>query len=492
MKRQLCSSFLFLLCSLAFGKDPFLTEANSEIDASFRKKFGVIDVYRVTKTQNEFWLLTEAGLLFNSNFRHGGKWEKKFVKKDFETLAQTKSKSGFRLKKFQASDEESFSLQLDNGPGQAYSFTSSNSGSTWKLASKPPAPKVQEEAVDLNELNKDDSKSVSESTASYSPHGGSGVAPMFKILFDLALHLRPGVSPWTFENYHALFLVDFIPKPDIQFSFEVNPSPKYYEFDYQVTPNLQVRAGRIWIPFDDMNPHNTYGGYMNNSKLYPPGSTPFLPDIWADLGVGVKYKILDQSDLNVTGHLYLVNGFGSAGADTIGGSQAYPQFATTQTIDNNTDKAIGGRIHALFQHTIGLGFSVYSGRYTDQAADSQRILMLGFDGQLRLRTRTTARIGYVYMSVGLLPPATESSFQRAGFYAELEQKFLKGWFAGVRGGLLNPDNRIADLSDQTVVGGRVGYEQDIWQLQLQYHKDLNDAVGKTGKEFTALHFMVKL
>ena len=152
----------------------------------------------------------------------------------------------------------------------------------------------------------------------HGPHGG-GFPPSFKVYFDLLLTYRPGVTPITFDNFHTLLLADFIPRPDFQFSFEINPTPRYFELDYKPSQRLTLRAGRIWIPFDDMGPHNYFGGHINTSRLAQPNATSyFLPDIWADLGVGVKYDLYESSKINLTGDFYIVNGFGAGGTDPTG------------------------------------------------------------------------------------------------------------------------------------------------------------------------------
>lgn len=340
-------------------------------------------------------------------------------------------------------------------------------------------------------VNLDTYEETSETAALGPPrHHGSGAQPIFKFLFDLVFAIRPGANPWTFDNYHTLALVDIIPRQGFHFSFELNPTPRYYELDVDITDRLRIRAGRIWIPFDDMNPHNSFGGYINTSLLRPAGTVAFLPDIWADLGVGARFQILDTKDLSALAHLYVVNGFGAGGADPTGAATSYPDFAALPSPDANTDKAIGGRVQMGFlQRMLSVGASFYTGRYTPDTEGSSRILMLGLDAQVRPLSRLEARAGYTFGSVGL--PAG-GSFNRAGFYAEGKYKLLENWFASIRLGLLQGDNRVTDANDQNLVGGRAGYEADWYQLSVQYMRDLKDVAGKRSKEFTVLRFLVML
>lgn len=453
------------------------------------------------------WGVGETTAQLNTRYEKRGKWVIKFDAGVFKRLTGREA-LGFRMKQVVPSPKEqgAVAVYLEN-QGQSYQFETADNGASWRQSGQVPvraesrAKGSKEAPVDLGELNANpaqavvsDAKSSGTAGSSHGSFHGSQAnsAPMFKILFDFLLHLQPGISPWTFDTYHNLLLVDFVPKPEIQFSFEVNPAPRYYEFDYNVNPKLQVRVGKIWIPFDDMNPHNTFGGFINTSKVRDPKATAFLPDIWADLGVGVKYTLVDSSALNITTHLYIVNGFGSGGTDPLKQAAAYPNFSTTGVADNNTDKAIGTRIHFDFAKTFGVGASFYTCQYTNQGDEGKRLYMIGADTQLRLLSGTTLRAGYTYQKVELQSTSAKSSYLRGGLYADALQRFSKNYILGARVGVQQEDDRITDLNDQTWVGGRVGYETEIWQLYLIYMRDLNGTPDKANREYEALRFVVTL
>lgn len=339
------------------------------------------------------------------------------------------------------------------------------------------------------------SASASESgSSSYSGGGGYGRSyaqggdthPRFKLLFDLLLTLRPGVAPLTFDNYHAFMLVEYSPKENIQFGFEVSPTPRYYELNWQINRKFTLRLGKIWIPFDDMNPHNQFGGWINNSKTRDPAGAAFLPDLWTDLGVALKYKPLDTFYLAAEGQVYVVNGFQSGGVDPLGNGVDYPNFSTTVAPDNNTDKGIGGRGNVLFFRRIGGGASFYTGKYTANGVDGGRITMVGLDGQLRLPS-TEFRAGYIGMTISLPQPAT-SGFTRGGFYGEAMQRFGKNWKGYLRGGLAQNDNRVIDVTDITLVGAMAMYDLGMFQLSFEHYRDLNKVDGKSAYTFSAARF----
>ena len=161
-------------------------------------------------------------------------------------------------------------------------------------------------------------------------------------------------------------------------------------------------------------------------------------------------------------------------------------------IDNNTDKAIGARVHFLFNQMFGLGTSFYTGRYTDRADEAKRLSLLGLDGSFRMTTGTSLKAGYTYQKVELPTGAGKSDYLRGGAYIEAMQRIQQRYIIGGRFGVQQGDDRVTDLNDQTWATGRIGYETDIWQLYFIYARDLNDTPDKSYKEYTAGRFVVTL
>ncbi len=333
----------------------------------------------------------------------------------------------------------------------------------------------------------------SSSSASYHHGGGSNSEPHFSAYFDLLLADQPGKSGFTFENFHPLLLFEIVPTSDLMFSFEVNPSPRYFELDYTAASWLQVRLGKIWIPFDDMNPHNLFGGIVTASRMRVI-DIAYLPDIWTDLGVGAKLTLLESRSLNLDAQLYVVNGFGNQGAQPQGLSQQvdYPNFsdiAPFQT-DNNTDKAFGGRFHALISQIWGVGFSFYSGRWTTDAEANKRVNMFGFDSQLRLG-RNQIKLGLSTMHVDLL---SGGSFNRNGDYIEFSRKMGSAdqWTAFTRAGWIDDDDRIVDENNVFTVGGGLKWKPSVVSFSLEYYRDLHHVDAKVGYDFIFLRTVVQL
>jgi hypothetical protein len=319
-----------------------------------------------------------------------------------------------------------------------------------------------------------------------SPHHRLGTKPSFVVLFDTLLTYRPGVDPsTTFDNYHTILLMEYMPTPKLYFGFEVNPVPRYFEMDYQLLSFLQLRAGRIYIPFDDLSPHSVFGGRANVSKMIPPGAVAFLPDIWTDLGLGVKFSVLDSRAIKLDVHLYVTNGFGEGGVDPfVPPAPSYPDFSQIPNQDNNTDKAMGARVHmSLWKDAIGLGASAYRCRYTADSDPEGDFYMLGIDGQLHLGG-TELRGGLVYMNVSL--PAPSTNFLRGGVYGELTQDLVRHWKVRARFGVVQNDSRVTTNSDMINGGGSILWHPGPVQLSFEFDQDFYQVTTKVNYTYVGL------
>jgi hypothetical protein len=340
-----------------------------------------------------------------------------------------------------------------------------------------------------------------------SPHQTSGLVPNFKFYFDFLLKSwkgQPTEGSLSFDSYHQRMLVEYTPNADLMFQADISSwqAPKYYEVDYMLSRSIQLRWGRIWIPFDDMSPHSIFGGRMNTSEFFQPNESAFLPDIWADMGMGIKFILADSTKFSSELHTYVVNGFQSGGSSPVEGEGSgiveYPNFAGTAgaSSDNNNSKSVGARWHSVFGQRFGLGGSFYTGAYTPKSVpDSKSISMIGADIQLMPTNTTQIRFGIVSMKVGLYsPPAApiaKESFSRGGSYVELGQKFGQEnrWKFLIRAGKSQNDNRVVDVSDKTLVGATLLRNFGQVEAQLTFFKDLNQVASKVAYNYGAFRLV---
>lgn len=355
-------------------------------------------------------------------------------------------------------------------------------------AKSKPAKRKPNEAVNLDDLDAPEPPRPDKIYDTLKrPDTGSSSGVKFKAYLDIALTVQPGITPFSFNNFHTVLMVDFLPSSELQFAMGIAPPsavPRFFELDYRVAERLQVRLGRIWIPFDMMSPHNTFGGFINTSRMRAANQENFLPDVWADLGVGAKYTFIERPDLKLDGDLYVVNGLREGGLDPRGETTSYPNFLEASTDpDNNVDKAFGARVHALINQVWGVGGSFYTGRWTNDANPAGRITMLGLDAQCRAVKRWEFRFGYAFMSVGLPSATTRTSYVRGGLYTEATYRLLDNINTGVRFGVTQNDSGVSDPNDRTNLGVKVDYLfSPILQFSFQYYHDLRFEPGKLNRD----------
>lgn len=495
---------IFLICFWISAS----TLSLAETQETFRGAFGEAASGKNTQFLNDpeetsvGWMLTESLLQYNPQIGAGGEWSIRFDAERFEKVTGLQPGPGYKHRRIQTT-KRSGSLYLlveSDGSGRlvSYIFRTSDFGQTWefskggktegeapKVVKAPPAPSRKKgKEVDLRSMASETPVSPAHPHA----HGGPPRAqPIFRVMFDLLLQIRPGANPLTFDNYHSLLLVEIFPRPELEFAFEVSPTPRYYELKYKISETLTMRGGRIWIPFDKNSPHSVFGGFINTSLLRQPGTAAFLPDLWTDLGLGLDWKIVSTPAFSFQTQMYVVNGFRDGGTDPAGEvGTRYPNFENAPTLDSNGDKAMGFRASGNVGGVFGFGASLYSGRYTSQSDDSRRVTLLGADAQLTPWPGTSLSVGYMHGIVGLPSGATVANSIRGGFYCELSQRFAEKWRVVLRGGASQNDNRVQDPSDQTIIGGAISYDFGVIRLSFQYFRDVLDIPGKAVREYTAL------
>jgi hypothetical protein len=398
-------------------------------------------------------------------------------------------------------------------PQQAPSYawpTAPASPNPVQLKAAQPAPKQKEETVDLNAVSTGSFISSSRSSTptgstagkstdrpagmTFGPTAEPSLLPNFKFFFDFWLINMPGIQDLSFRNIHSYIFIDVLPNKELTFStsFNLNGRPNFYELAYSPTPRLTIRGGKILIPFDDTYPHTLYGGRINISEFLVDPNQPFLPDLWAELGLAFKYRLVDTSTFTLDWQAYISQGFPAGGTDPVPSTgtapNIYPNFAGDTSIgglDNNRDKAIGGRLNALIFRKVGVGMSYYTCRWSNQSDPDLRINMIGVDSQLRFaKTGTEFRAALISMSFGVL----EGTANRGGWYLEASQKLGKKreWKVITRLGYRSNDDRVIQAADQRLIGAILLWKPGLLQYSLETWRDLDTDAPKANYSLTAL------
>jgi hypothetical protein len=393
---------------------------------------------------------------------------------------------------------------------------------------RPTAP-VQEEMVDLGALDSPSPPPSAPARSSAHTGGAGGDAQKsfhsfgaspgatptlganLKFFFDFMY--RSGIpghveNTQGFDSFHQLIMAEYSPSPEFTFMTDLSSAiggmttaPRFFEFDYQPNSRLQFRWGRIWIPFDDMSPHNIFGGRINASTLLSDSRLILLPTVWADLGVGIKYRLIENGSFTTDIHGYAVNGFKKAGSDptAIAGSTSYPNFSevgtTGSTADNNNSKDFGARAHMKWGQSVGLGFSYYKGTYSDKGATEKLGLnMLGLDVQLRPANSSEIRLGYMTTSFDLDKSLSQNKAKRGGLYLEYGQKFgsSRTWKTLFRTGKVQADDRLETIGDLRVIGGSLQKMMGPITLSLEWNRDMKAYESATEKKYNRTFWAVRI
>lgn len=365
------------------------------------------------------------------------------------------------------------------------------------------APAASGGAIDLSTLNAEPPPSTvtppgALSTSSATAYGGrAAVVPNFRFYFDFWLISRPGVTDLSFQNVHSISMVEISPKPNLTFGFELRPDPRYYEIAIQLNRRAKVKLGRIWVPFDDMNPHNNFGGRVNTQQLIS-GDTLFLPNIWTDLGVSFEYKILETSKIDFGAVLYVLNGFKSTTSGPRTGDTLYPSFTDAGTggfteKDNNKDKAIGARAQLGLGTMFSFGASGYMQRYTADDETDLGMLLFGLDARAKIN-RFEFRAGYLAGTFDVLNSDVVMSAKKGGAYGEAWYRWGRSeqWRFVARAGVLQPDNRVITVNDQMAAGVGIFYRPDFIQYSIEHSRDLKSDVPRVNDQITWARVAISL
>jgi hypothetical protein len=305
----------------------------------------------------------------------------------------------------------------------------------------PPPEPVTEEEVDFGaEETASDQESAKIKAAAGGGHGkGPGLG--VKIFADLLLEHAVGAKKFEFKPHHQHVIVQVSMSDDLMFAIHVSDNPIYYELVYALTPQLRIRAGKMFIPFGTNQFHHIIGGRVDELSS-------FLPETWTDFGVGIHHSFYDGEYMSAEYDFYVVNGF--QGVER-------PIFGTGVASDNNMNKGIGARLRLDFLGHYAFVGSLYYDVW--DSADSRALVFYSLGLELnkgfidvpvldRIGLRGEWSRGEVQLQdsnnqQGIM----EHAFARAGFYGELTVQILEKLSFRFRTGRVNPDNTVEDDTD---------------------------------------------
>ena len=203
---------------------------------------------------------------------------------------------------------------------------------------------------------------------------------------DVSYVDQEGVNSNVESRFVPIFLFQLSEKihieSELEFSIgadgETEVEMEYADIHYFLNDNTTITAGKFLLPFGQFGP-NLHPSWINKLPSGPGlyghggnGSLAPLVPVMSDTGVNIRNSFKIGSSKLFT-DFYVVSGpreeeeeiGGEAGE---GGHGAIPEVGfEAGKGDNNSDKALGGRVAYAFLPSIEVGYSFYNGAYSNDA-----------------------------------------------------------------------------------------------------------------------------
>jgi len=254
--------------------------------------------------------------------------------------------------------------------------------------------------------------------------------------------------------------------------FEATVPLKFFAPSLEGVPGLgesSLRFGRILVPMGNYAVHPLYGGSVKNSEL-------LLAQFWSDYGASFKTSFGHALEAEV----FAVNGVSiSERSDT-----AIQLKARNE--DDNRSKAVGGRVRFATQDGLSLCASYMHDDATspelpdrNDSAFAIGLDLVGLDGILRT--------GPVTWKAGILAGWVRSDgftdYRMDGWYAEARWRLDERWSLRLRGGQVDPDDRMKDGNDQTDVNASILWNKGPLDVGLTWYRNVETyRSGRTSAE----------
>ena len=106
-----------------------------------------------------------------------------------------------------------------------------------------------------------------------------------------------------FRNYHKFLFLKVTPTDRLTLDAEVLDLT-YYEMTYNISRRIDMRVGKIWVPFGSTPFHHYYGGRQGD-----PFDGLLLPNVWSEFGAGFSGTVYSGERLHIDSDLYIIRGF---------------------------------------------------------------------------------------------------------------------------------------------------------------------------------------
>ncbi|MDO8684390.1 MAG: porin [Armatimonadota bacterium] len=255
--------------------------------------------------------------------------------------------------------------------------------------------------------------------------------------------------------------------------------------EYRLAKSLNFRGGVVLVPFGRLN-------VFHDSPILDLTDRPLvdrliIPTTWSESAMGFQGSVNSSDESILTYELYLMNGFNN----TISGSKGLRDARGSETKDNNSNKAMVGRVGYSPKLGVELGVSGYTGKYDTDNKNS--LSMLGADllytkGPFELRgewVKVNIERDSAAIASGI-PAGMDGYYLEAAYHFFPERlrltnpdRFGQSTFTGVvRYDSVDPDEGVLSSNDVKRLTLGVNFrpiEAAVFKLEYQW---INEAVSE--------------
>jgi hypothetical protein len=314
-----------------------------------------------------------------------------------------------------------------------------------------------------------------------------------------------GYSEFTFEDLgdgdSQFDVLRFVPRisgqlaPDLRFTAEIEfehlgdvekggeIAVEQAVLDYLMRPELNLRAGGLLVPFNQLN--ILHDGPLRELTSRPLVDRVIVPTTWTEPGVGVHGNLRTRGGTTVNYETYLVNGLGPGISESRGLRSARRRGLD----DNNRNKAWVGRVGVVPMSGLEIGVSGYEGKWDDDSRLS--LSMVGADWSYR---RGAFKFLGEWVQVDVerdamaiadgVPPELE------GYYAEVSYRMGR-WTPVIHFSRIDPDTSLVSRYDVDRLVLGLNYrptDRSMVKVEWQRNREEVDEVSNDGVAASVTHY----
>jgi hypothetical protein len=350
-----------------------------------------------------------------------------------------------------------------------------------------PATASAQEADDEMEMELDFDDLEEPPVAAGSPHGGGGVTAFdgkvrimgrFDATYELTNPARNdhNVRNGDIKSYHHHIFIKAAPTDKVGLFAEVIDG-LFFEAAYKPTSNVELKAGKIFVPFGEPGFHHFYAAVQGD-----PTTGILVPNIWAEYGAALNWEVGHVGPVSIFSETYTVKG--SFDKDP------------TRTLQLNRPST-GNRFAVGERLTFGWGrISVSGSLYYDEWNLGYDLVLYGADVKLDYGLVPVVFLKDLRFKAGLARAEVENpetgDYYKYADYFELAYGGLRDWATPrLRYGSYIDDSRLLSNKDLHNWSAALVVPIDVFSVTAEYlwhMEEVNEVHNDLFRLMVALDF----